>query len=203
VRIAAVDFVQDGGTADFEFVSLGAFDPLLTITTSGGDVDVQFAGAFVGHSGFTGFVAGDYRSFTGTPTAPLTPDSDGYTGWTEGFAGVIGTDGLAPHSKAFRNSTSANFPVVVWFSQDVLGVFIKCGVFNTASAGRIIVLDRDCVELANSPFVSENTDLLMEDFYLVDTGLVPRIAGLIMEGFSDDTAGFNIGSVAITSTSAP
>lgn len=203
VRIPVEDFVAAGGYLDFSTTGSGTTDPQFSpaqFIGGTGLVTVVFAPLLVPQSGYASSSPGVYRSPIGTPNAPLIPDSPGYPGYSESFNTVVLTDGLAPSGKSCFNTSQSTLPQAIWFDDDVLGVGISVGAANSVGAIRVTVLDRDGASLGS--FLSTTT-LAYEAFYLVDTGLTPRIAALQVECFGDDVAGYGVGRISFTTTPAP
>ncbi len=148
-----------------------------------GDVDVNFAGAFMGQTVTGGFPA----TLTGSPTNPLTLD-----GTTQSF---ITGDAANPTSPILSGQPTFNGPIAILFSQPVAAVGLSGGFFNALGGTSIAAFG------SNGAFLGSivNTELGIQFYGLRTASGANDIAGVAFYITGDEPAGFGIDNVTFGS----
>jgi hypothetical protein len=187
-RIAQEAFLPEAGLIQFDEFTLASENPVYTPAEYGAPdtaVSVQFGGYFVGQRiGPTSQCpagAKDTGCVTGDPARPLRIDPSSPTTLTA-------IDTSNPRSPSLSGSPRFNGPVSMLFDQDVAGVGLYGGYFNTERSTAIRVYDRQ----GNLIGGVANLGLGMEYLALVTQDGSERIAGLQFSLVGPEPAGFAI-----------
>lgn len=172
-------------TITFSEYALGTINPSYNFTgiLGLGDVDVNFAGAFMGQTVVGGFPL----TLSGAPTGPLT-----LNGSVETF---ITSDGANTTSPILSGTPIFNGPIAILFSQPVAAVGLSGGFFDAIGGTSIAAYG------TNGAFLGSivNTQLGVQFYGLRTASGANDIAGVAFFITGDEPAGFGIDNVTFGS----
>jgi hypothetical protein len=141
-----------------------------------GNVDIDFAGSFVGQT----IIGGSVKTLSGSPTGPLTLDGGDTVTVNDGAPGAT--------SPVLSGSPTYNGPISVKFGTPVAAVGLKAGYFNAIGATTIEAFDINGVSLGSIV----NSVLGFEFYGLADSGGANVISGISFYITGNEPAGFEI-----------
>lgn len=188
VRVDETAFQAGSGLITFSEVALGATNPSYTPADyggGGGDPDVSFGGFFDGQSLGDAGTCPPGAALTGcvigTPSSPLTLDPASPETFTV-------NDASNPTSPVLSGSPTFNGPVAILFDEDIAGVGLEGGFFDSVNSTSITAFSRSGQVLGS--VLNEETGI--EFLGLVTASGNNEIAGLLFSLAGAESAGFAI-----------
>jgi len=188
VRVDETAFQAGSGLITFSEVSLGATNPVYTPADYGGGAgnpDVSFGGFFDGQSLGDAATCPPGAAVTGcvigTPSSPLALDPASPQTFTV-------NDGANPTSPVLSGSPTFNGPVAILFDEDIAGVGLEGGFFDSVNSTSITAFSRTGQVLGS--VLNEETGI--EFLGLVTASGNNEIAGLLFSLAGAESAGFAI-----------
>lgn len=181
VNLGPGSFSPLAPTITFSEYALGTINPSYNFTDvlGLGDVEVNFAGAFMGQT----VTGGNPVTLTGLPTGPLALNSAVET--------IITVDGAIPTSPVLSGQPLFNGPIAILFSKPVAAVGLSGGFFDAVGGTSIAAYG------TNGAFLGSITNSQTGvEFYGLRTAFGTNdIAGVAFYITGDEPAGFGIDNV--------